>query len=156
MLGPVQRAWLLKKIAASRQRLIVLCSPVPWVFAAKGDSKDTWNGFRAERREIFDQLAAHEKNGVVLVSADRHRSDLWKIERENGYPLYEFNSSRLTNQHVHKTMEQAEFSYNAQQSFGVVDIDTTQEDPLITYRIITIDREEVHKFELRRSQISHP
>ena len=68
----------------------------------------------------------------------------------------EFNSSRLTNQHVHKTMEQAEFSYNAKQSFGVVDIDTTQDDPLITYRIMTIDGEQVNEFDLRRSQISHP
>ena len=155
MLGPVQRSWLLDKITGSRGRLIVMCSPVPWVYEAKGDSKDTWNGFRAERKEIFDHLTRQQKNGVVLVSADRHRSDLWKIERENGYPLYEFNSSRLTNQHVHKTMEQAEFSYNAKQSFGLVDIDTTQEDPLITYRIMTIDGEPVHKFEFRRSRISH-
>ena len=62
MLGPVQRAWLLDKIAASRQRLMVLCSPVPWVLAAKGNSKDTWNGFRAERQQILDQLAKHHKN----------------------------------------------------------------------------------------------
>jgi alkaline phosphatase D len=156
MLGAVQRAWLLDKITESRGRLIVMCSPVPWVYAAKGDSKDTWNGFHAERKVIFDHLAQQQKNGVVLVSADRHRSDLWKIERESGYPLYEFNSSRLTNQHVHKTMEQAEFSYNAKQSFGVVDIDTTQDDPLITYRIMSIDDEQVHEFELRRSQISYP
>ena len=53
-------------------------------------------------------------------------------------------------------MEQAEFSYNAKQSFGVVDIDTTQDDPLITYRIMSIDDEQVHEFELRRSQISYP
>ncbi len=156
MLGPVQRAWLLDKVAHSRGRLMLLCSPVPWVYEAKGDSKDTWNGFRAERQQIFDQLAECNKDGVVLMSADRHRSDLWKIERENDYPLYEFSSSRLTNQHVHKTMEQAEFSYHAKQSFGVVDIDTTQEDPLITYRIMTIDGDEVYKFDLRRSQISHP
>lgn len=156
MLGPAQRKWLLDTLGESRGKLIVLCSPVPWVFAAKGDSKDTWNGFREERKEIFDFLSANRIEGVVLLSADRHRSDLWKIERADTYPLYEFNSSRLTNQHVHREMEAALFSYNRKQSFGTVDIDTTLEDPEITYRIVTIDGEEVGKFTVKRSQLTNP
>ena len=64
----------------------------------------------------------------MLISADRHRSDLWKIDRPAGYPLYEFNSSRLTNQHVHGEMKAALFSYNKKQSFGTVDFDTTLAD----------------------------
>ena len=155
MLGPVQRQWLLDTVKNSQGKLIVLCSPVPWVFEAKGDSKDTWNGFKEERNEIFDFLAEHKIEGVVLMSADRHRSDLWKIERENGYPLYEFNSSRLTNQHVHGEMKAAVFSYNKKQSFGTVDIDTTLDDPTITYRVVNIDGEEIHQHTVRRSELMH-
>ena len=125
MLGPVQRQWLLDTIDKSNGELLVLCSPVPWVYGAKGDSKDTWNGFKEERTIIFDHIANKKTEGVLLMSADRHRSDLWKIERPDNYPLYEFNSSRLTNQHVHKEMDAAIFSYNKKQSFGTVDIDTT-------------------------------
>ena len=153
MLGPAQRGWLLETIEKSHGRLLVLCSPVPWVFGAKGDSRDTWNGFQQERKEIFDFLTEHQVEGVLLMSADRHRSDLWKIDRSDDYALYEFNSSRLTNQHVHKTMDEAIFSYNAKQSFGTVDIDTTQDDPTITYRVVSIDGEEIHRFELKRSQL---
>ena len=91
----------------------------------------------------------------MLMSADRHRSDLWKIDRPTGYALYEFNSSRFTNQHVHKTMDAAAFSYNAKQSFGLVDFNTAANDPTVTYRIITIDGEEVFAFPLRRSQLQH-
>jgi alkaline phosphatase D len=143
MLGPVQKKWLLETIRNSKGKIKVLCSPVPWVFRAKGNSKDTWNGFKTERNQIFDFLAEHKIDGVVLMSADRHRSDLWKIDRENGYDLYEFNSSRLTNQHVHPEMKQALFSYNKKQSFGLVDFDTTIDDPTVTYRVVTIDGEEV-------------
>ena len=143
MLGPVQRAWLKNRIRHSKGRILALCSPVPWVFEAKGDSRDTWNGFKDERKEIFDVLSTTKKRGVVLISADRHRSDLWKIERPKDYPLYEFNSSRLTNQHVHKEMPKAEFSYNKKQSFGLIDFDTTLTNPTITYRIMSIDGEEV-------------
>ncbi len=155
MLGPVQRRWLLDKLKDSQGVFKVLVSPVPWVFRAKGDSKDTWNGFKAERGIIFDFIKSNEIEGVLLMSADRHRSDLWKIDREEAYPFYEFNSSRLTNQHVHKTMDQALFSYNAKQSFGLVDIDTKAEDPTATYSVVSIDGEVVHTFTVKRSELNH-
>jgi alkaline phosphatase D len=79
---------------------------------------------------------------------------LWKIDRPKGYPLYEFNSSRLTNQHVHPAMKQAIFSYNKKQSFGVVDIDTTLADPTIKYTVVTIDGDAVHSHTLKRSQLT--
>lgn len=155
MLGPEQKKWLLDTVKQSKGVFKVLCSSVPWTFHAKGDSSDTWNGYREERNEIFGFLADNKIANVVLMSADRHRSDLWKIERDHGYALYEFNSSRLTNQHVHKTMDAAEFSYNARQSFGVVDFDTTISDPTVTYRIVTIDKETVFTFTVKRSQLGH-
>ena len=92
------------------------------------------------------------------MSADRHRSDAWKIERENGYGFYEFNSSRLTNQHIHATMEKAGaiFSYNDPQSFGLVTFDTTLDDPQVTYDVVNIDGEKPHSLTVRRSELALP
>ena len=87
------------------------------------------------------------------MSADRHRSDAWRIERSDGYDLYEFNSSRLTNQHVHQTMDEAIFSYNAKQSFGRIRFDTTADDPFVTYDVVNIDGEMVHSLTVRRSEL---
>ncbi len=154
MLGPVQKKWLLDTVKASRGTFKVLISPVPWVFTAKGNSNDTWNGFRNERNEIFGFLADHKIDGVVLISADRHRSDLWKIDHDRGYTLYEFNSSRLTNQGIAGTQPHAEFSYNKKQSFGLVSFDTEVDDPTVTYEVVTIDKETVHEFKLKRSQLT--
>ncbi|MEC9331629.1 MAG: alkaline phosphatase D family protein, partial [Verrucomicrobiota bacterium] len=153
MLGPVQKHWLLNTIKNSKGTFKVLVSPVPWVFKAKGDSKDTWNGFKDERNEIFQFLSKNNIKGVLLMSADRHRSDLWKIDRSDDYSLYEFNSSRLTNQHVHKTMDEAIYSYNAKQSFGTVDFDTQVKDPTVTYAVHSIDGEQIYKFTVKRSQL---
>lgn len=155
MLGPVQREWLKKTIAESEGTFTVLVSPVPWVFGAKGDSKDTWNGFKQERHEIFDVIKDAKKDGVLLMSADRHRSDLWKIEHEGVYALYEFNSSRLTNQHVHPELPAAEFSYNKKQSFGYVKFDTTLKDPEVEYSVINIEGKVIHSRKLKRSEISY-
>ena len=155
MLGKQQKKWLLETLRGSKATFRVLCSPVPWVFEAKGDSLDTWNGFKEERNGIFTFLAKEKIEGVLLMSADRHRSDLWKIKREGTYPLWEFNSSRLTNIHVHATMKAAEFSYNAKQSFGLVSFDTTLDDPTVTYAIRNIDGKEVFSKTLKRSALSH-
>tara|TARA_B100000945_G_scaffold13318_1_gene10185 strand:- start:519 stop:2168 length:1650 start_codon:yes stop_codon:yes gene_type:complete len=155
MLGPDQLKWLKNTIAQSKGTFTVLVSPVPWVFGAKGDSKDTWNGFKQERNEILDVIAKNKKDGVLLMSADRHRSDLWKIEYDGVYPLYEFNSSRLTNQHVHPELPAAEFSYNKKQSFGLVKFDTTLKDPVVEYSVLNIDGKQIHSRKLKRSEISY-
>ncbi len=151
MLGPVQKKWLKSTVKASKATFKVLCSPVPWDYRTKGKSKDTWNGFQEERTELFDFLAENEIGGVLLMSADRHRSDAWEIERPNGYTLYEFNSSRLTNNHVHSTMAAAIFSYNKKQSFGLVEFDTTLADPTVSYTVVNIEGDKIHNLSLKRS-----
>lgn len=152
MLGPVQEKWLLDALADSKATFKVICSPVPWTYEAKGDSPDTWNGYKAQRTRIFDFLTDNKVEGVVLMSADRHRSDLWKIDREGAYPLYEFNSSKLTNQHTHPEMKEAEFSFNGN-SFGLVYFDTTADDPQVRYEIIDIDGKRVFEFDLPLSKL---
>jgi len=158
MLGPVQKQWLKKTLASSEATIKVLASSVPWDFRTKGNSPDTWNGYRAERHEIFSHLREERIEGVVLISADRHRSDAWRIDEGAGkpegmYDLYEFNSSRLTNRHVHREQKEAIFSYNEKQSFGLVHIDTSTADPAITYEVVNIDGEPVEKLTLRRSRL---
>ncbi len=149
MLGPVQKKWLFENLRDTEAACTVLCSSVPWASGTKPDSLDTWDGYPEEREEIFSFLEKHGINRVVLASADRHRSDLWRIERETGPDLYEFESSRLTNQHVHDKIPGAVFSYNELQSFGLLEFDTTRDAPAVTYRIINIDGEEVFTTTIR-------
>lgn len=170
MLGPVQKAWLLERLRASKGAFKVLASSVPWAFGTKPGSKDTWEGYEQEREEIFAFIEQHKIPGVILLSADRHRSDIWKIERgasppplagggrgraaaPGGYDFYEFESSKLTNQHTHPEMKTALFSYNKKCSFGLLTFDTTAADPELSHEIVTIDGESVHKLVLKRSQL---
>jgi len=155
MLGPVQKKWLKGELKRCRGTFKVLASPVPWVLGAKGNSPDTWRGFQDEREEIFSFLEENKIGGVILISADRHRSDVWRIDRERGYPLYEFESSRLTNLHTHGPQPGCLFSYNQKCSFGQLTFDTTKPDPEVTYRIYNIDDELIHAHVVKLSEISH-
>jgi alkaline phosphatase D len=156
MLGPIQKAWLKEALLDSEGTFRVICSSVPWDYRTKGDSMDTWNGYQEEREELFHFLEDNQIEGVLLMSADRHRSDAWRIERRDGYGLYEFNSSRLTNQHVHPTMEKAGaiFSFNKPQSFGLVSFDTTNDDPQVSYEVVDINGKRPHEITVKRSQLS--
>jgi alkaline phosphatase D len=154
MLGPIQKDWLFRQLKASEATFKMIVSPVPWSFEAKGDSLDTWNGYREERDEIFQFLSENKVEGVALLSADRHRSDVWRIERPDGYPLYEFESSRLTNEQLHPVMPGSVFGYNEKQSFGLLTFDTTQSDPTVTYEIYSIDNELVYTLEVKQSELS--
>ena len=158
MLGPVQLAWLKDQLTAATGTFKVICSSVPWDFRTKGDSLDTWNGFKEEHEDILSFIEANKVEGILLMSADRHRTDAWKISRPNGYDLYEFNSSRLTNQHIHPTMQNAGaiFSYNDPQSFGLVTFDTTADDPVATYEVVNINGEKPHSLTVKRSELNSP
>ena len=159
MIGPVQKRWLLETLKASKGTFKVLASSVPWSPGVKPGSKDTWDGFAEEREEIFGLIGKARINGVILLAADRHRSDLRRTPRPGGYDLYEMMSSRLTNFHTHGLVENAKGSqfilgYNKTCSFGLLEFDTQAADPKVTYRIITIDGEEVHAHELKLSQLT--
>jgi alkaline phosphatase D len=154
MLGPTQKDWLLRELKNCKATFKVIASSVAWASGAKPGSRDTWDGFPAEREEIFSWLERNAIDGVVLVSADRHRSDAWKIPRPNGYPLYDLTSARLTNVETHELMPGSLFGYNEKCSFGLLSFDTTRADPQVTYEIVNIDGQSVYSLTLTKSELS--
>jgi alkaline phosphatase D len=155
MLGPVQMKWLKKTLTDKPATFKVICTNVPMAPKVKPGSKDTWDGYSDERSAIYQFIADEKLPGVVILSADRHRSDAYKVdtEIEGMYPLFEFSSSRLTNQHVHKLIDHSLFGYNEKQSFGRVDFDLTVEDPTVKYTIINIDGKAIHDLTVKLSQL---
>jgi alkaline phosphatase D len=166
MLGPVQKQWLLNKLRASTATFKIIASSVPWAFGTKGGRTtrddgtvisrgiDTWEGFPKEREEIFRHIEENKINGVFLLSADRHRSDFRRIEREAGYDLYDAMSSKLTNNKSHSLVEGALFGYNEECSFGWLTFDTAKSDPELRYDIVNIEDEVIHSKTLKLSQLS--
>ncbi|MBD3383473.1 alkaline phosphatase [candidate division KSB1 bacterium] len=159
MLGPVQKKWLLNTLAASTGRFKVLASSVPWSPGVKPGSLDTWDSYADEREEIFSFIDKNRIDGVLLMAADRHRSDLRKIPRPQGYDFYEVMSSRLTNVHTHSLVEDAKGSqfimgYNEKCSFGHLEFNTLDEEAKITYSIINIDGVIVDSYTIRAEELS--
>jgi len=159
MLGPVQLAWLKETLKTSDATFKIISSPVPWADGTTpGRNRfDKWEGYPDERKEIFDFLSEQKINGVVLLSGDRHRSDARRIDRENGYALFDFMSAIPTNYHTHPLVKGPGylFGHNSKNTFGMLHIDTTLEDPKLTFEIVTIDDESIWSYDLRLSELSH-
>lgn len=155
MLGAYQLEWLKQKLVESDATFKVLLSPVPWASDTKPypGVLDTWDGYTAEREDIFSFIENHQIEGVILVSADRHRSDLHKIPRPDGYDFYDLMSSRLTNFGAAYITEHSLFGYNQKNSFGTLSFDTTLEDPELSYSIYNIDNELIYKRTFYRSEL---
>lgn len=158
MLGPDQKRWLLEELGKSKGKFKVIASGTMWADGADKNGKDSWAGSwaRAERDEIFDFIRANKIDGVLLISGDRHRSDIWKIEREGGYPLYEFVSAKVTNEHTHPTFDNAVWSYNEGNFWGRLDFDFRSDDPVMIFKCVDISGEVVKEFPLKLSELSHP
>lgn len=153
MLGPAQKQWLLDKLRASTGTFKVIASGTLWTEHADKGGADSWWGVKGEREEIFSFLERERIGGVILISADRHRTDVYRIERPNGYDLYEFETSKLTNLHTHKTREEALFSYNEGNFFGLLTFELAPPDPEVTFECITSGNESVYSLSLKRSQL---
>lgn len=153
MLGPDQKAWLFERLRASDATFKVLASGTLWTEHADKGGRDSWWGVKEERNEIFDLIDREKIGGVILLSADRHRTDVYKIARPDGYDLYEFETSKLTNDHTHPTKKEALFSYNEGTFFGLLRFDTTKPDPEMTFQCVTSEDEVVYELTLPRSQL---
>ncbi len=156
MLGPVQKKWLLDSLKASKATFKVIASGTLWTETADKGGKDSWWGVKEEREEIFGLIDRQKIGGVILLSADRHRTDVYQIKRPNGYTLYEFETSKLTNLHTHGTKKEAIFSYNKGNFFGMLTFDLTPADPTVTFRCITIEGKTVYTLTLKRSKLQTP
>ena len=156
MLGPVQKRWLTQTLARSTGTFKVLASPVPWTEGVKPGSNDTWDGFPEEREEIFSFIESNRIDGVFLIAADRHRTDLRTTKRPDGYDLYEFESSRLTNRHTHGVVKTPGlmWGYNKTCSVGLMRFDTTGKAPRVRFECVTIDGEVVHRHTLSAGELS--
>lgn len=155
MLGSIQKTWLKKTLGNSSATFKVIASPVPFSPNIKPGSKDPWDGFPQERSEIFSWIRDQEIGGVILIAADRHRTDLRRIPNPGSYTLYEFESSRLTNRHTHPVVktEGLVWGYNKTCSFGHMKFDTTRDTPQVTFELIDIDGKMHHSHVLKRSEL---
>jgi alkaline phosphatase D len=98
MFGDEQMEWLKNALLFSRSnsftkfRVIVTGSQI----LNKYSKFDALRAFPAEYNSLLSFLEENKIGGVIFITGDRHHSEIIKMERKNGYPLYDITSSPVT------------------------------------------------------------
>ena len=94
MLGKAQLQWLKDALLSSRAALkFIVCGGQ--MFNPMMNF-ECFGKYPEEQKDLAEFLVQAKINGAILLSGDRHASELLKIERQDAYPLYEYTSSPMT------------------------------------------------------------
>lgn len=140
ILGEAQWSWLEKMLRESTAQVNVLVSSIQVL--PEDHRFEKWENFPKERERLFSLLAEKEVPPVILLSGDRHLSEVSMMEERCGYPLYEVTSSSLnlalggTKDEPNKWRVGKNFR---PVNFGTLSIDWSKEVPIVTACIRDVD-----------------
>lgn len=123
MLGPAQWAWLEQQLREPAD-LRLLVSSVQLV--ADGHDFERWGVFPLERQRLLSTIASTQAQGVIVLSGDRHHSELSVLEDSAvGYPLHDLTVSSFNRprSHPNEINEHRRGPIIDQSNFGTCDID---------------------------------
>lgn len=130
MLGEPQWKWLEEQLRQPAEfRLIV--SSIQCVSTAAG--QETWSNLPLERQRLFELIDKTDAAGVVIISGDRHWSELSVEKKLAPYPVYDLTSSSINQIHPRGTPtananRDLPKTYH-RENFGAIQIDWELPDP---------------------------
>lgn len=154
MLGEPQWAWLEEQLRQPAEvRLIV--SSIQCVASDAG--QETWSNLPHQRQRLFKLIGQTGAGGVVIVSGDRHWSEL-SVEKELApYPVYDLTSSSLNQIHPRGTpTDNANRDVPTtfhRENFGAIQIDWEAPQPRLKLQIIDMEGSIVLQKELQLDQL---
>lgn len=143
LLGSEQFDWLVDRLAGSKAVFKIIVNGSP--FNDFSRKEDAWVSYPAERERLMDAIARHRVGGVVLLSGDVHRSELFRLpwlEERGGYGLYElvasplFQRARACGDVVpYRQFCAGDPDKSILEFFAWIEADTTLDDPLLKLQV---------------------
>jgi alkaline phosphatase D len=135
MLGEKQWAWLEKQLREPAD-LRLLISSIQLV--ANDHHWEKWGTLPRERQRLFNLIRDTGASGLIVLSGDRHRGEMSKIDGAVAYPLYDITSSALNMSHPIDYVEPNAHRIGDmvnENNFGLLTIDWEKPDPEITIQL---------------------
>lgn len=147
LLGADQWSWL-EKTLGEKAELRIIASSIQLVSTSHG--WETWGNFPQERKRLLSMLKKQNIKGTIIVSGDRHSSEISKLQGVLPYPLFDITSSAMNQKqrpqfekNVHRVGERF-FDEN----FGLLKIQWLPNGPKVHASIQNINGEPVIEYEL--------
>lgn len=136
ILGTEQWKWLETQLQQPAE-LRLLVTSIQCVAEAAG--QETWSNLPLERQRLFDLIQSTRASGVILISGDRHWSELSMTSDDTPYPMFELTCSSFNQLHARGTPTQNRYrvmptTYH-RENYGEITIDWKAEEPSVSLRI---------------------
>ncbi|MBM83691.1 MAG: phosphodiesterase [Planctomycetaceae bacterium] len=142
MLGEDQWKWLEQQLRMPAG-VRIIASSIQCVSESAG--QETWSNLPRERERFFNLIRSTKANGVVVISGDRHWSELSVARDWTPYPIYDLTSSSLNQPHGRGTPTKNQYRALPKtfhkENYGEVLIDWTADDPTLSLRVLDIRSE---------------
>ena len=151
MLGAEQWIWLQNELQQPAQIRIIGSSTQ---FGRSVDGYEAWANFPLEQQKMFQTIRNTHASGVVFISGDVHLAELSKRVEPNLYPIYDLTSSGITQ------LEEVDIpniyrvgNVNLDYNVGAIEIDWSQTDPEIFFKIYGVNGNETYNHSIHLSEI---
>lgn len=147
ILGRDQWVWL-EKTLSEKAELRIIASSIQVVSTTHG--WETWGNFPQERKKLLEMLKKQNSNGAIILSGDRHSSEISKLERTLPHPLFDITSSAM-NQKLRPKFEENIHRVGKRyfdENFGLLKIEWLPNGPKVHASIQDINGEPVIEYEL--------
>lgn len=143
LLGEAQWAWLEAKLREPAE-LRLLVSSIQVVAEEQGFEK--WANLPHERRRLFRLIRDTGAEGVVILSGDRHFSEISRLPADDpegvGYPLYDITASALNRPAGRDYGEPNRYRLGddlREFNYGRLRIDWENPTPTLAVELVTVD-----------------
>lgn len=151
LLGEEQWRWLEEQL---RQPATIRIIGTSIPFLQEGTGWETWSNFPAEQARLLTLINDTHANGILFLTGDTHRAQFSKRTQDVPYPLWEVNSSGLTENVDWPAPDSSRLGgYYTEDNYGLLRIDWREADPEITMEIRDVDNDLVLQNTIRLSEL---
>ncbi len=151
LLGEDQWQWL-KVQLQQPARLRLIGTSIP--FLQDGTGWETWANFPEERARLIALITDTGANGVIFLTGDTHRAQFSKLAGAAPYPLWEVNSSGLTENWQWAAPDKNRLGgVYSEDNYGLLRIDWRKADPDVSMEIRNVRNELVMQNTIRLSEL---
>lgn len=135
ILGDAQWEWLEEELTDSDASLHIIANGIQFITDEHRFEK--WANFPKAKQRMFDLLVKTQPENVLMLSGDRHISEI-SAQYVPGYGmLYDFTSSGMTHSYESSTEYNSHRIGNliTSKSFGLINIGWSEDKPLVSLEI---------------------
>lgn len=151
LLGEAQWRWLEQQLQKPAD-LRLIATSIPFVQHNRG--WEIWDNFPHERDRLVGLIEEYAVSGVLFITGDTHHAQFSRREEGMPYPLWEVNSSGLTENASAIAPDDYRVGevYN-EDNFGLITVDWSQGDPSLRLEIRSTANEVVLSQSLHLSDL---